>query len=162
MSSALRIHPGHGVGPFVLGMTRAELIELAGEPEQVERGEVADEGHEIWTFARGSVEVRFADLDGDRAVAIGVRDPEASLAGLKLIGCPARIALAMLHAAGIRPILLTDDFGEGMRDYEWPGGSLSFWVSRGLVEWVTVIPHYDDSGDVPLWPRDAHAGGAAR
>jgi hypothetical protein len=160
MAGRLPIHPGHGAGPYVVGLRRAELRALAGEPDEIEQGRVVGEGYEDWCFDDDGVEVRFSDEDGDRASWIVVENCRAELAGLRPIGMPEAEFLRAMQRAGLGPLVLTDDFGHGMRDYEWPRANVSFWVSDGLVESVTVMPFYDASGNVPLWPRDANIDGA--
>lgn len=160
MSASLRIHPGHGAGPFVVGTSRDALVAAVGPPDAVEVGSIAGQGYETWSYEELGVEVRFEDTDVDRASWIVVTDPRAELAGLRPIGMPEDELVAALRAHGIGPIVRADDFGAGLRDYEWPAANLSFWVTGGHVESVTVMPFYDETGDVPLWPSDARSGGA--
>lgn len=162
MRPRLRLHPGHGAGHFVLGSSPLALRSAAGDPETVEPGTHADDGLESWTYHGDAIEVRFDPEDGERVGWIVVRDPRATLAGLKLIGREEQTALDTLQRAGIGPIVLADDFGGGMRDYEWAAGSLSIWVSDGVVESITLMPFFDETGNVPLWPDDVRPDGAAR
>ncbi|MDA0935133.1 MAG: hypothetical protein O3C51_16930 [Planctomycetota bacterium] len=154
MASRYRIHPGYGVGAYVLGATREIVLTLQDDPEDVDR-EVDEDGSEHWELELGLVEIRFDADDDGRASWITVSHPDAEIAGLRPIGLPLAKLQEKLRSAGLGPLLLTDEFGDGMSDHEWAGGSLSFWISHGIVESVTVMPFYDPTGEIPLWPLDA-------
>jgi hypothetical protein len=145
MTSRYRIHPGYGVGAYVLGATREQVLALQEDPVDVDRE--FDEA-----------EVRFDADDDGRASWITVSHPDAEIAGIRPIGLPLATLQDKLRSAGLGPLILADEFGDGMSDHEWPGGSLSFWISHGIVESVTVMPFYDPTGEIPLWPLDAARG----
>jgi len=151
VAERLRIHPGYGVGPFVLGMTRAELLAAAGAPGR----DAARTASLPWLFDVPGIEVGFSDDEPGRVAWIVVSDPQAELAGRRVIGLDESRFLARMRAAGIGPIVRGPELETGLRDLDWPTGKLSFQLARGRVESVIVEPFYDAAGELPLWPMDA-------
>ena len=151
MGARLRIHPGYGVGPFLLGMTRAELIAAARTAGR----DAALEVDLPWLFDVPGIDVGFSDTEPLRACWIVVSDPSAELAGRRLIGLGEDDCLTRLQAAGIGPILRGPELEPGLCDLDWPAGKLCFQLARGRVEAVIVEPFYDAAGERPLWPMDA-------
>ena len=39
------------------------------------------------------------------------------------------------------------------KDYELDSLGLSFWVSYGIVENIAIFPKWDESGNIPIWPK---------
>lgn len=154
-TETFEIQPGVGVGPLVLGMTQAEVREVLGEPEKTETDNDSDDKTRTisWEYRDGDLEADFCSDDDDRLGTITIADPLATLMGAALIGLEEDEFLETASKAGIGPIELDEEFEEiDARDFVWEDKNISFWVSDGVLENMTVMPMYDESGEKPQWP----------
>ena len=154
MTDSREILPGIGYRGLVLGMTRDEVRGLLGEPTKEDTEQHDDKSKTVsWSFPDGSLEIDFCSDDDYKLGAITVADPDATVQGALLIGLTEKEFLAAAKKAGVGPIELEDEFKDiDARDFAWDDGNLTFWVSDGVLENVTVMPLYDKTGEIPQWP----------
>ena len=154
MSNDTEIHPGRGVGPLVLGMSRDEVREALGAPETEEEHTHEDDTQMVsWEFREGRLETDFSSDDDYRLGSITTADHESQIEGVALIGMRESEFLASAKDAGVGPLKLDAEFADlKARDYIWDKMNMSFWVREGVLESITVMPRYDRSGNVPQWP----------
>lgn len=155
MTDNFEIKPGVGVGPLVLGMTQSEVRDTLGEPEKAETDNDPEDNTTTisWEYREGTLEADFCSDDSDRLGTITVSDPLATLMGTALIGLEEDEFLDAANKAGIGPIELDEEFDEiDARDFVWEAKNISFWVSDGVLENMSVMPIYDDAGERPQWP----------
>jgi len=155
MTDSLEIIPGVGVGPLVLGMNRDQVREVMGEPDSEETEKDPDDGVTTvsWQYRQGRIEADFSSDDDYRLGTITVSDPSVVLRGALLIGLSEEEFLRVAEEADIGPIELDDEFEDiDARDFAWEDKNVTFWVSDGVLENMSVMPQYDASGEVPQWP----------
>lgn len=146
------VKPGVGIGPLLLGMTRDEARERIGDPTEIEQTDVAGV-KEHWSYDALQLRLSFGEDDEWRLWSITSSYPWATLEGVRVVGIGGSDLLAIDFGREGTPEL-GDDFGEFGRDYEWGETGVSFWICAedSLVDSVSVLPLYDASGEVPLWP----------
>ncbi len=49
-----------------------------------------------------------------------------------------------------------DDFGDSGRDFSWDDVNLTCWIryEDSVVDSVSIMPLYNDTGMTPLWPNE--------
>lgn len=147
------IHPALGFGALRLGSTQADVRALLGEPATFERTDYGDgiDTHD-WRYPEHGISLSFSADDDLRLGAIAVESKLATLNGERLIGLSESELLAS-DFGGLGPPRLDDDFADlGCRDYLWDAVNTSCWLVDGFVTSVTIMPRYDESGEVPQWP----------
>ena len=149
------IHPGVGVGALRLGMSEDEVRGLLGEPEESESRDYGD-GVETrdWEYDSVGLSLSFDAEDDFRLGAIIVSDVHATLVGVPVVGLSEAQLLETSFGA-LGPPVLDDEFGDDAKTYDWDEPNLSSWLDHGVVTSVTVMPRYDESGEVPQWPESA-------
>ena len=155
MTDTLEIFPGVGLGPLVLGMSRDQVRVLMGEPEREETDDDPDDQTTTvsWLYRSGHIEADFSSDDDYRLGTITVSDPDVVLRGASLIGLTEEAFLEAAEKADIGPIELDDEFDDiDARDFAWEDKNVTFWVSDGVLENMSVMPQYDASGEEPQWP----------
>ncbi len=156
MINKVIIKPLIGIDGLSLGVTKSEARNILGDPDKCSMKEYKydksrDEG---WEYFQLGLELTFSSDDDWLLGTIGVTSEEATLAGHHLVGLDEKKLLKILDQIDIGPIVLESDFTElGSRDYVCDKYGLSFWVQDGVVTTITIIPDYDESGTVPLWPK---------
>lgn len=150
------IKPLVGVDDLLLGSDRDAVVQSLGTPDRVRSKTWPDKSDsEHWEYDRLAVDVTFASNDDYRLGTIAVRNERAELNGLCLIGLKQEDFLGRIKSAGI-DVALEDSFDDiDARDYVCDRLSLSFWFWHGILDSITLMPEYDDSGNVPIWPRDS-------
>ncbi|MEZ5324861.1 MAG: hypothetical protein R3F19_07350 [Verrucomicrobiales bacterium] len=144
----MKITPHHGLGDIPLGISRGMVLRLLGQPDEKDAETFAD-GSEIEYFEYNSpaVSLGFSSVDGDKLGTITIRSEEATLEGRRVVGVP--IDELLENCPGL---VLDDDFEENGQDYVDDARGLSFWVSDGIVDNVTVFPDWIDD-ETPRWPE---------
>ena len=132
-------------------MSKEAVISLLGEPESKANDTWSDETmSETWAYKNPNMELAFYSDTDFRLTTITVFTTKAVIDGKNPIGKSESTLLEMLPA-----LKLDDDFEENGKDYVYPGKELSFWVSDGIVNNVTIFPLYDKTGNLPIWPKQS-------
>ena len=156
MIDKINILPLVGIDGVCLGLTKEEVLEILGEPDERFRPDDVDErggGNEEWGYKQAGLELAFSSDEVGFLIAISVLNPEAILKGRRIIGIEEQYLLKLLKQIGIMPTVLGDEFPDvDAKDYVCDQYGLSFWVQAGKVAAVTVIPEYDEEQVVPLFP----------
>jgi len=147
------IRPGSGLGELFLGSSEQQVRALLGEPTGVEHVDYGDHVvHHNWQYEVFGLSLSFAEDDGFRLGSITTEYAWSSLEGCRIVGLE-ESGLAAGGFGGLGPPVLADDFHDLGRNYEWESRGLSCWVSGGVVVSVTICPLYDETGDIPRWPK---------
>lgn len=149
------IIPGVGLGPLRLGLVDDDVQAIVGDPTEVRCVDYGDgEDTYVWNYEDLGVVLSFAAEDGFRLGSISTENAAAVLAGISIVGMT-EDALLTTSFPEIGSPVLDEDFDESGRCYEWDDFGISCWVSdedRRVVG-VDIIPLYDETGDIPLWPE---------
>ena len=84
---------------------------------------------------------------------ITAHSPDSELFGFKLIGMEEETFLKIAGGLGYGVPEIGDDWEE-YKDYFLDSIGLSFWISDGIVENITIYPEYDESGNTIIWPSE--------
>jgi len=50
-------------------------------------------------------------------------------------------------------VILDEDFEENGKCYVYTNKEITFWVSDGIVDSLTIFPEYNSTGEIPIWPK---------
>jgi hypothetical protein len=145
----MELIPGSGFGNILLGMERNHVCTILGEPDSVE---VHDDpttpgATYTWVYERLGAELAF-DREADFKLArITILNPLAVLLGSRPIG------LSESELSRTYPNAKLDLTAGDMKDFVDSDINVSFWTQAGKVVHVTLYPNYDESGNVPQWPK---------
>ncbi len=150
-----RILPGIGLGLICLGHREHEVRAILGEPTEIFLEDFGDkkEAEHNWKYHQHGLFLSFAEEDDYRLSIITTQSEWATLGGGPIIGLT-ETELLSSQFNGIGPPYLEDDMGETGRDYSWDELSLSCMVdddNRKVVS-VSILPLYDETGQIALWP----------
>lgn len=148
------IKPGVGVGSVLFGLSRDEIRINLGKPELIEKIDYNDGTiSETWHYPVEDLTLSFDSDDEYRLTMVIVGAKDAMLGGKRIIGLSESKLSQRIEDLGYGKVVLDDDFEENGRDYICDEDSISFWVSEGHVVSVTVLPWFDETGEIPLWPQ---------
>ncbi len=148
--SDFTIRPKTGFGNIMIGMSRGEIEELIGRPEEFKaeytESKPVKKDHERWIFEMGLDLVFYAE-DGFLLSAISVSKSPAYLDGVDVL----ELSEQQLIEA-VPDVVLEDDFEEFGRDYVCKDKELSFWVVEKKVSSLTIFSEYTKDGNSIIWP----------
>lgn len=107
----------------------------------------------MWEYYEIGVQLTFCSDDNWLLGTITVESEDAELMGRHFIGMDENEFLKKTGDVGIETEL-EDDFTElGSKDYWCEALDLSFWIQDGKMTSIAIFPKYDESGEIPLWPK---------
>ncbi|MFT7618039.1 MAG: hypothetical protein ACI97A_001678 [Planctomycetota bacterium] len=146
------ILPGVGLGKLTLGTSEEEVLALMGEPSN--KGDI-DYGDGVtihmWEFEDDEISITFAEDDEFRLGSITTGLDTATLMGLPIIA-QSEEEMLKCKFGDLGTPELEEDAGDSGKDYCWDEANLSCWVADDHVISVSIMPLYDESGDIPVWP----------
>jgi len=157
MIQQIIIKPLIGIEGLPLGIEMSDVIDILGEPDERSTREYEADGSidKIWEYCDIGLTLTFSSDDDWKLGNITVESPNAELKGCRLIGLDEDEFLQEFQQAKLGSIKLDDDFTElGSRDYVCNELELSFWIQDGKLDSITIFPQWDESGNIPLWPKD--------
>ena len=148
---SMKVTPQTGIDSILLGMDMDEVRALWGQPKEIEnfiplKGNSKFRDVE-WIYSNGT-QLSFGSDDNFLLSSIGSNSVELELFGKKVIGK----TLSELKL-NFPQIELDDDFEEVGQDYILPELDISFWVIDGIVDNISLTPKYDETGNIPIWPK---------
>lgn len=151
-----KVLPGVGLGQLILGSSKDEVTELLGKPSHEE---VLDYGDGVpihmWEFEDEELSVTFAQDDGFRLGSITTGHDATTLFDLPIIAISEADLLKTKFGSMAAPEL-EEDGDEAGKYYGWDDENLSCWVADGFVISISIMPLYDPSGEIPVWPNPAN------
>jgi hypothetical protein len=154
------IIPGVGLGTIKFGMTRDEVKNIAGKPDEIENvpgfdEEVNDE-LESWHYDEYEFSLVFDAEYEWRLVSIAVSDPYFLFEGKSIIGMPKNEVMDLLNKANIEISNVED-----LSDEETPDLELVESDEAGLMVWfeneeaieMQILPDVEDDGETLIWPE---------
>jgi hypothetical protein len=152
------IKPGYGLGIIKFGMTRAEIISILGEADNIENYSYTDSDTELteaWEYEELELSLNF-DKDEDwRLVMISVTSDLYRLNGKKIIGLSQEKLLAQLNELKFSDLNVEDYSSEEIPDHkliEVDSKSINFWIEDGIVDEIQWSPLFIDD-DTIVWPE---------
>ena len=153
------IIPGSGLGAIKFGMTRDEVIKIAGKPDDVENlpgfEEETSDTLESWHYDEYEFSLVF-DADYEwRLVSIAVSDPYFTYNGVSIVGMDKQDVMDMLEKNNIEISGMED-----VSDEENPNLELVESDEEGLMIWfendeaieIQILPDVEEDGETLIWP----------
>jgi len=148
------IRPGIGLGALVLGLSENSVRDLIGDPSDIREVDYGDGiNTHVWEFEVLELSLSFSEDEDYRLGMIATSFECSMLRGSRIVGL-SEAKLLDSDFDGLGPPVLEDDFEDSGKDYAWDWVNLSCWVSDGTVVSVSIMPLYDDTGNIPQWPND--------
>lgn len=151
----LIIFPQRGIGPFVLGSSREDVIRMVGAPDSIELAQplLQNDRKEDWHFSRFSITLSFAEDDDWKLASLTAKANNCVLNGVRFIGQPVSKIQELCVFAGITDLVADGDYDEFGAAYSSKAFTLMFWIAESHIFNITVFPEYDNSGSAPHWPH---------
>lgn len=150
------ILPGEGLGKIRFGISRAQLKELIGEPDEVDQYSYSDEEEELtesWHYDELDLSVSFDEEFDWRLVTMSVSGPEYTFMGKKLIGLQRLKLVHTLTELGIEDLEFEDCSTEDNPDHQLIASNeagVNFWMDKGVlteIQWSPLFIEDDDEAD---------------
>lgn len=147
------IIPGVGLEAIKFGMSRAQVREFFGEPDDIElheEGHFRKEKSEAWHYDDLDLSMEFEEADGWRLGNISVSSDSYSLHGKPLVGLNRLEAIRTLNNMGIDDLEFdNNDPEQDMIASESTG--IILWLDEGIVSEIQWSPLLIDDYTVK-WP----------
>lgn len=156
------IKPGTGLGSIVFGMTRDQLRNLLGEPDEIEKqshDENDEDVTESWHYDEIEVSVSFEKIEEDKLCTIAVSSPEVVLNGKHPIGMSAKELEDLLKGMDVKNPVREDWSSADAPDYHSITAEeieMVFWIEDGEVMDIQWGPFFIDE-DTIKWPINGKA-----
>jgi hypothetical protein len=148
------IIPGTGLGSVKFGLSREQVRQMLGEPddiEQQEEGHFRKEKSEAWHYDDRELSLGFEESDGWRLGSLSVASEDYHLHGKTLIGLNRLEAIRALNNMGIVDLEYeNDDPEQDMIASESTG--IILWLDEGFVSEIQWSPLAIDDYTVE-WPE---------
>ncbi|MEM7542663.1 MAG: hypothetical protein AAF384_13925 [Pseudomonadota bacterium] len=144
----MQLIPHRGIDGILLGAERDTVVRELGKPEKSGREEWEDGViSETWVYRLMRLELSF-DSDNDFLLSrITASHPHLAIQSFNPIGLEEGYLLQKYPHLDLEANL-----GANGKQYIDRLLDLSYWLSKGKVESVTVFPQYDQASDQIAWP----------
>jgi hypothetical protein len=157
MNVFIDILSGVGLGDLKFGMTRDDLIELVGAPDEKENYSLSgddDDQTESWHFDEQELAVSFIKVDEWRLVSLTTSSEDSLFRGIEIIGQSLKDLKAELTAIDVTDLDLEDCSSAEAPNlkllYSMKEG-MNFWLEEGVVTDVEWGVRYNDDETID-WP----------
>ena len=146
------ITPGQGISKLKFGLSKSQVEDLLGEPDEIEPIEDED-GLEYWHYDTMGMSLVFDPIENMRLTTIVSAHEDVSLFGEKIINMGRDRLIELLHKKGMKDLFFTEDFEDGSRieTVESIEKEMLCWLSDGQVTEVQFGPFFVDE-DTVSWP----------
>jgi len=153
------IIPGSGLGAIKFGMTRDEVIKIAGKPDDVENlpgfEEEISDTLESWHYDEYEFSLVF-DADYEwRLVSIAVSDPYFTYNGVSIVGMDKQDVMDMLEKnnieiSGMEDV--SDEENPNLELVESDEEDLMIWFENDEAIEIQILPDVEEDGETLIWP----------
>ncbi len=125
---------GKGYDSLKFGMTRAEVEEILGKPDEIDsyaNSEEEGDNTEAYHYDKIELSVSFDEIDDWKLTSIAVSDSDSDLDGLKLIGVSSSDLLEKIDALALGEYEREDVSSPESPDNEvvsFMGATINFWI----------------------------------
>jgi hypothetical protein len=144
---------GQGIGSIVFGMTKDELIEVAGKPDEKEQFnyDESDENQaESWHYDSLELSVAFEEINDWKLTSIAVSSPGYSLEGKKLIGLTKDEVLKEISSFDLGTMEYEDcstDESPDLGVISFDESALNLWFDEGVLTEIQWGALWEDEND---------------
>jgi len=149
---------GVGLGPIKFGITRDELIEIIGEPDEIDEfsySETEEDMTESWHYDELEMSVSFDEEQDWRLSNIAVSSEDYEFKGEFLIGMGREELLAKLSEMNLGELEIVDYSNEENPDHKlisFDDYGINFWLENGELDEIQWSPLINDD-DTINWPK---------
>jgi hypothetical protein len=152
----LEIKPTIGLGDIKFGITRDELKQQLGEPNEIENITEEGENVEHWHYDDIELSALFSERDNWRLLSLAISNEDCTINGKKFIGISETELEAAIEMMGVEEELeyedlSTDEFPDHILIYSDDLG-MSFWMDSGVLSEIQWGPMLIDE-DTVEWPQ---------
>lgn len=147
------ILPGEGLGKIRFGISRAQLKELIGEPDEVDEYSYSDEEEDLtesWHYDELDLSASFDEEYDWRLVTLSVSGPEYTFMGKKLIGLQRLKLVHTLTELGLEDLEFEDCSTDESPDHQLIASNeagVNFWLDKGVLTEIQWSPLFIENGD---------------
>jgi len=151
---------GKGFDEIRFGMTRSEVKNILGEPDEIDQyasSEESNDNTEAYHYDELELSVSFDELDDWKLTSIAVSDPEATLDGMSLIGLSAEELLEKVSDLDLGEFEREDISSPESPDSEvisFVESSINFWIENDEVSEIQFGPFWDEENEELIWPDE--------
>lgn len=156
------IKPGTGYGNIFFGMSREQLKNLLGEPDEIESTPHDDEEEDVtesWHYDELEISVSFEKTEDWKLCTVAVSTADATLHGEHPVGMDEASLSALLAKLDVKNPLKEDWSSADAPDYKAITAEeleMVFWLEDGEVMDIQWGPFFIDE-DTIRWPSNGTA-----
>lgn len=147
------IELGIGIADIKFGMTKAEVEQILGQPDDKEQelyGEDEEAMLESWHYDEKDLSMGFDEDEDWKLITIAVSDETYTLKGKKVIGLSIENMIDTLNSIGINDLELEED--EEISVLYADDQSMKVWLEDKTVTEIQWGPLFKDE-DTIAWPN---------
>jgi len=139
MEELKNIKIGEGIGSIAFGMTKEELTEVAGKPDEKEQFNYDDSDEyqaESWHYDGLELSVAFEEMNEWKLTSIAVSSPGYELGGKKLIGMTKDDVVKAIKGLDLGTMEFEDcstDESPDLSVISFDESALNLWFDEGLL-----------------------------
>ncbi len=161
MKTAIKqIIPGVGVDKLKFGMTRDEVTQLIGNPEEIDNipddEDVMIESLESWFYDEMELTLVFDEDYEWKLVSMAISDEHYTLFGEPIVGRPLNEIIDLFKKNKVEitdRFDVSDESSTNMEVLESENEGLMVWVMDGEAIEVQIVPEVDQDGSTLIWPK---------
>jgi len=152
------IKTGEGLGEIKFGMTREEIKDILGQPDDIDHyadSDLDEDESESWHYDELELSLSFDEDAGWKLVTIAVSSPNYEFHGKKLIGLGSDDLLEELNALDLGDFDTEDWSSEEVPDHKlisYPDSQINFWLEDGELTEIQWGPLFMDEETIQ-WPN---------
>jgi hypothetical protein len=157
MGTFIDILSGVGLGDLKFGMTRDDLLDLLGAPDEKENYSLSgddDDQTESWHFDEIELAVSFIKVDDWRLVSLTTSSEDSLFRGVDIVGLSLNDLKKELINLGIKDLEIEDCSNQEIPNlkllFSMKEG-MNFWLEEGVVTDVEWGVRYTDNDEID-WP----------
>ncbi|WP_017732097.1 hypothetical protein [Nafulsella turpanensis] len=150
---------GEGLGQLRFGMSRREVSDILGEPDEIDTfppTEEEDELTEAWHYDSLELSASFDEQEDWRLVNLSVSAPHYQFEGRSLIGLSREELLDFLNELELNELIFEDWPSDDSPDHKLIASEeagINFWLDEGVVSEIQWGPLYSEEDECFEWPE---------
>ncbi len=150
---------GKGTNTLTFGMTRDEIKNIFGEPDEIERYPAGDDDEgesEAWHYDEHELSATFDEVDDWKLTALAVSSPDFLFEGINLLGLSTEEVIQQLEIMDLGDVSIEEVAGDDSVDQQVATiieASLNLWFEDGLLTEIQWGPFWDEEEEKYIWPE---------
>ncbi len=149
---------GQGLDNLTFGITREEVLNIMGEPNEKEKidGDKESGGMEAWHYDEQNISLSFEEDADWRLLSITSASAEILFEGIDLIGLSQGEVMEQMEVFDLGDFELEDlseDGLEGQTVAANPDCSLNLFFDNDILAEIQWGPFWDDDNEDVIWPE---------